>query len=138
MASYRINRTSEDIKRELTAILRTVKDPRVTGLVSIVRVDVAKDLSVAKVYVSSMDGFEAAQSAVKGLTSAAGYIRKSLGAALRLRHVPELRFVADDSIAYSANISKKLLELEQQRQQQQAQADQSADTSLGKDVVDDV
>lgn len=134
MASYRIDRTSEDIKRELTAILRTVKDPRVTGLVSIVRVDLAKDLSVAKVYVSSMDGLESAQSAVKGLTSAAGYIRKSLGAALRLRHVPELRFIADDSIAYSAKISKTLLELEQQRQQ--AAQEEQPEPPSGKDVVD--
>ena len=65
MSSYRMNRTSEDIKRELTAILRTVKDPRVTGLFSIVRVEVSSDLSYAKIYVSSMDGLEAAKTAVK-------------------------------------------------------------------------
>ena len=112
MSSYRMNRTSEDIKRELTAILRTVKDPRVTGLVSIVRVEVSSDLSYAKIYVSSMDGLEAAKTAVKGLTSAGGYIRHELGAALRLRHVPELRFVADDSIAYSAHIAQTLHDLE--------------------------
>ncbi len=114
MASYRMDRTSEDILRELTAILRTVKDPRVTGLVSIVRVEVTSDLSYAKVYVSSMDGFDAAKTAVKGLTSAAGYMRHELGAALHLRHVPELRFIADDSIEYSAHIAKTLHDLEKQ------------------------
>lgn len=109
MPGYRMDRTGEDIMRELTAILRTVKDPRVTaGLVSIVRVDVTRDLSYATVYVSAMDGLDAAKSAVKGLTSAAGYMRRELGLALKLRHVPELRFVADDSIAYSARISKTL------------------------------
>ena len=112
MAGYRMDRTGEDIMRELTAILRTVKDPRVTtGLVSIVRVDVTRDLSYATVYVSAMDGLDAAKAAVKGLTSAAGYMRRELGNALRLRHVPELHFVADDSIAYSARIAKTLSDL---------------------------
>ena len=105
MASHRMNRISEDISRELTAILRTVKDPRVTGLVSIVRVDVTNDLSYATVYISSMDGIEAAKQAVVGLRSAAGYMRRELGYALSLRHTPELRFVADDSIEYSAGIA---------------------------------
>lgn len=108
MPGYRMDRTGEDIMRELTAILRTVKDPRVTGLISIVRVDVTRDLSYATVYVSAMDGLDAAKTAVKGLTSAAGYMRRELGAALKLRHVPELRFVADDSIAYSSHIARTL------------------------------
>ena len=119
MASYKLNRTSEDILRELTAILRTVKDPRVngpqgTGMLSIVRVEVTNDMSYATVYISSMDGLEAAKEAVKGLKSAAGYMRRELGQALHLRHVPELRFVADSSIEYSVNIYKKLEELEKQ------------------------
>ncbi len=116
MAGYRTDRTSEDIRRELTAILRTVKDPRVTGLVSIVRVDVARDLGSARVYISSMDGLDAAKQAVKGLTSAAGYMRRQLGQALHLRCVPELRFVADDSIEYSAGIAKTLAELKKERE----------------------
>lgn len=117
MASYRMDRTSEDILREMTAILRTVKDPRVNGpqgagMLSIVRVDVTNDMSYATVYVSSMDGLDAAKTAVQGLKSAAGYMRRELGLALHLRHVPELRFVADDSIAHSASIAKTLHDLE--------------------------
>ncbi len=109
MAGHRSDRIREDISRELTAILRTVKDPRVSGtMLSIVRVEVTNDLSYATVYVSSMDGMDSAKAAVKGLGSAAGYMRRELGAALKLRHVPELRFVADDSIAYSAQLSEKL------------------------------
>ena len=83
MPNYRMDRTGEDIMRELTAILRTVKDPRVSGtLLSIVRVDVTRDLSYATIYVSSMDGLDAAKEAVKGLKSAAGYMRRELGYAL--------------------------------------------------------
>ena len=109
MPNYRMDRTGEDIMRELTAILRTVKDPRVTDtLLSIVRVDVTRDLSYATVYISSMSGMDAAKEAVKGLKSAAGYMRRELGSALKLRHTPELRFVADDSIEYSTNIAAML------------------------------
>ena len=112
MGSYRMDRTSEDIRRELTAILRTVKDPRVGEMVSILRVDVTNDLSYATVHISSLKGLEDAKEAVKGLKSAAGYMRRELGKALSLRHVPELRFLADDSIAYSVKIAKTLSELE--------------------------
>ncbi len=106
MPNYRMDRTGEDIMRELTAILRTVKDPRVNGsMISIVRVDVTRDLSYTTVYISSMSGIDAAKEAVKGLKSAAGYMRRELGMALKLRHTPELRFVADDSIEYSTNIA---------------------------------
>ncbi len=112
MPSYRSDRVSEDIARELTAILRTVKDPRVSsGMLSIVRVEVSRDLSYATVFISSLQGIEHTAEAVKGLKSAAGYMRGSLGSALYLRHVPELRFVADDSIEYSAAISKTLSDL---------------------------
>ncbi len=116
MSGYRMDRTGEDIMRELTAIIRTVKDPRVTtGLVSIVRVDVTRDLSYATVYVSAMEGLEAAKTAVKGLVSAAGYMRRELGMALKLRHVPELRFVADDSIAYSSHIARTLEKISEKK-----------------------
>ena len=115
MANYKMDRTSEDILRELTAILRRVKDPRVSGMISIVRVEVSNDMSYAKVYISAMEGLEAAKAAVKGLVSAQGYIRRELGAALHLRHVPELRFVPDDSIAYSADIARKLNSLKSGR-----------------------
>lgn len=109
MAGHRNDRIREDITRELTAILRTVKDPRVqNSMLSIVRAEVTNDLSYATVYISSMSGMDAAKEAIKGLRSAAGYMRRELGHALKLRHVPELRFVADDSIAYSAKLSATL------------------------------
>ncbi|MCL2486614.1 MAG: 30S ribosome-binding factor RbfA [Oscillospiraceae bacterium] len=108
MPSQNLNRISEDIKREICAIMRTVKDPRVSELISVVRVEVTRDLSYATCYVSAFEGMEASKRSVEGLKSAAGYIRRELGGALGTRHVPELRFIPDDSIEYSARISKML------------------------------
>lgn len=109
MASHKIERTTEDIKRELTAIFRELKDPRVTQVfLSIVRVEVTNDLSYCTVKVSAIEGLDKAKEAVKGLKNAGGYIRRELGHRLRLRHVPELIFEATDSIEYSANISRIL------------------------------
>ena len=75
MAGFRINRVSEDIKREITAILRELKDPRVMGkMLTVVRVEVSSDASYAKVYVSDIKGIDSAKEAVKGLTAATGYL----------------------------------------------------------------
>ena len=109
MAGFRINRVSEDIKREIIAIIRELKDPRVMGkLLTVVRVEVSSDASYAKVYVSDIKGIESAKEAVKGLTAATGYIRRQVGSALHLRKTPELKFVADDSIEQGFNMFKKL------------------------------
>ena len=99
MAGYRIDRITSDIKLALSELLRNMKDPRVSRLLSIVKVDVSGDLSYATVYVSAIEGYEKTVSSVKALKGAAG-------ARLTLRKVPELRFVADDSIEQSANISR--------------------------------
>ena len=105
MAGYKINRITSDIKIALSELLREIKDPRVSKLLSIVKVDVSGDLSYATVYVSAIEGYETTVASVKALKGAAGFLRKELGARLTLRKVPELRFVADDSIEQSANIS---------------------------------
>ena len=111
MAGFRINRVSEDIKREIVAIIRELKDPRVMGkLLTVVRVEVSSDASYAKVYVSDIKGIESAKEAVKGLTAATGYIRREVGSALHLRKTPELKFVADDSIEQGFSMFKKLEE----------------------------
>ena len=106
MASYKIGRLSEDIKRELSAMLRELKDPRISKLLSIVRVEVSGDLSHCKVNVSAIEGFEKTKESVEGLTSASGFIRRELTNRLHLRKCPEMKFIADDSIEHSAQISK--------------------------------
>ena len=80
-------------------------------MITVLRVEVTSDLSYATVHVSTIEGEEKTKESIKGLKSAQGFIRHELGTALRLRHVPELRFVADNSIAYSAEINKILREL---------------------------
>ncbi len=105
MPGYHIDRVAEDVKRELVALLREMKDPRVQGkLLTLVRVALSGDGSSAKVYVSAMEGKPAAVEAVKGLQGAQGYLRGELSRRLRLRKAPELRFVADDSIETGTQI----------------------------------
>ena len=104
MAGFKHGRITSDIQLAMSQLLREVKDPRVSPLIGVVKVDVSGDLSYATVYVSAIDGYESTVNSVKGLKSAAGYLRRELGSRLRLRKVPELRFVADDSIIKSAEI----------------------------------
>ncbi len=103
MASNRIGRINEEIQRELASLIRTVKDPRVHGLVSITAVDTTSDLRYSRIYVSVLDKSDVKE-VVKGLKSAAGYLRRELGAALKMRYTPELQFVEDDSIGQGAHI----------------------------------
>ena len=111
MASYRADRMSEDIKREIASVVRELKDPRVSGkMLTVVHVDVTHDLSYAKVYVSALEGIDTAKEAVKGLSNAAGLIRREITKRLHLRVAPEIKFIADDSVEHSFEIFKKLEE----------------------------
>ena len=103
MASNRIGRINEEIQRELASLIPNVKDPRVTGMISVTAVDTTPDLRYAKVYISVLDKSDSAQ-VLKGLKSAAGWLRRELGHALQLRYTPELTFVQDDSIDKGAHI----------------------------------
>ena len=103
MASNRIGRINEEIQRELSSLIRTVKDPRVTGMISVTAVNTTPDLKFCKVYVSVLDKSDVNQ-VLKGLKSASGYLRRELGRALNLRNTPELTFVRDDSIDQGAHI----------------------------------
>ena len=104
MASNRILLINEEIQKELSALLRTVKDPRVQDvMISITRVETTPDLRWAKVYVSFLQA-DRAKDAIKGLKSAGGYLRRELGRALNLRYTPELAWELDDSITYGAKM----------------------------------
>ena len=107
MASNRLGRINEEIQRELSALIPTVKDPRVTGLISVTRVETTPDLHYAKVHVSILDKTEA-NGVIKGLKSAGGYLRRELSRTLNLRHTPELIFERDDSIDHGAHILEML------------------------------
>ncbi|MEG0894323.1 MAG: 30S ribosome-binding factor RbfA [Oscillospiraceae bacterium] len=109
MPSFRIDRTSEDIKNALITIFRELKDPRISDMISIIKLDLSGDLSHCKVYISSITGNT--EESVKGLKSASGFIRKEISQRVKLRKAPEFHFIADNSIQISADINKTLLEL---------------------------
>ena len=108
MSSTKILRLNKDLKVIISGIIPQLKDPRITGMLSVVRTDLSNDLSYCKVYVSSLDGEEATKNAVKGLTSAEGFIKREIVAKLKIRKCPQLIFVADNSIEYSGNINATL------------------------------
>jgi ribosome-binding factor A len=103
MASNRIGRINEEIQREMSSLIRTVKDPRVSGMISITAVETTPDLKYCKVFVSMLDKSDCSQ-VLKGLKSASGYLRRELGRTLNLRNTPQLSFVQDDSIDKGAYI----------------------------------
>ena len=104
MASNRILLINEEIQKELSALLRTVKDPRVQDvMISITRVETTPDLRYTKVYVSFLEE-DRVKDAMAGLKSAAGFLRRQLGSNLRLRYAPEIVWAEDDSITYGAKM----------------------------------
>ena len=107
MASNRIGRINEEIQRELASLIPNVKDPRVTGMISVTAVETTPDLRYAKAYISVLDK-ENGERVLKGLRSASGWLRRELGSALKLRYTPELSFVQDDSIVKGAHILELL------------------------------
>ena len=107
MASNRMGRINEEIQRELSALIPRVKDPRVTGMISVTSVNTTPDLKFAQIYVSVLDKCQETQ-VLKGLKSAGGWLRRELGRALDLRSTPELTFVRDDSIDKGAHILEML------------------------------
>ena len=111
MASNRIGRINEEIQRELSALIPAVKDPRVSGMISVTAVETTPDLRYAKAYISVLDK-ENGERVLKGLRSASGWLRRELGSALKLRYTPELVFQLDDSIDKGAHIRELLRSVE--------------------------
>ena len=125
MASNRIGRINEEIQKELSNLIRNLKDPRVQDtMISITHVETTPDLRWAKVYVSFLQE-ERAKEALKGLKSAGGYLRRELGSALNLRYTPELNWALDDSITYGAKMMKLINSLEVNKDEN---SDESADS----------
>ena len=107
MANYRRGRINDEMKKELSMVLRDVKDPRLKdAFISITAVEVTGDLKFAKVYYSAMMGDK--KEIAKGLKSSAGYIRREIAQRLNLRMTPEFSFHEDHSIEHGAHISKLL------------------------------
>ena len=98
--------------RELANIIRGgIKDPRVSFMTSVTRVEVAPDLKTCKAYISVLGDEKAREDTLAGLSSAASYIRGQLAKTINLRNTPEIKFVADQSIEYGVNMSRLIDEV---------------------------
>jgi ribosome-binding factor A len=107
--SRRLERLNEQMRRDVSEILRNeVKDPRV-GLITVTEARVSSDLSYARLYVRALDGNE--EGMLEGLRAATPYIRRELGKRLSIRHIPELRFEADRALEHALHIEKLLSEV---------------------------
>ncbi len=109
--SKNILRLSEDMKRELISIIGAMKDPRVQGFLTVMRVEVSQDLSLAKVYVSKLGEQNASKDAAAALNRAAGHVRSEIAKRMHIRKAPEMRFIADEGTAYAGHINDLLAKL---------------------------
>lgn len=111
MASHRISRINEQLKREITRIIRDeVKDPRI-GFITLTGVEATRDLSFARVHVSVLGEEEEKRDTLDGLAAAAGFIRGELGRRLHMRRVPELRFELDRGVDHARRVDRLLKEV---------------------------
>lgn len=108
MPKNRQERINDEVRTALSDALRFLKDPRVSGLVSIVRCEVTGDMRYCKTFVSIMGTDEQQKSAMKGLKSACGWLRRELSQRVELRYTPEIILTLDNSISRGAHISKIL------------------------------
>ena len=107
----RLGRVNEELKKEISQVINyELKNPDVTGMISVTKVKVTPDLKYAKVYVSIM-GSKNLKDTMKGLKNASGYIRTELAKRINLRNTPEIIFEIDDSIEYGAKIDNILKEI---------------------------
>jgi ribosome-binding factor A len=108
MSSHREERINEEVKRELTSIIRELKDPRLSGVVSILKTITTKDLKFCKAYISVLGDDDKKAAVGKGLDSAKGFIRKEIAHRLALRVTPEFDFVIDNSLEEGDRILKMI------------------------------
>jgi ribosome-binding factor A len=113
MAEFRTERLGRLIQEKISALILEgkIKDPRVTPFLSITRARVSRDLSYADVYVSNIREKADIERGAEGLQSAAGFIQSQLGAVMRIRKIPRLRFHADDSLREGFDLVKKIEDL---------------------------
>ncbi len=105
--AHRIERLNSLIRQEISELLqRQVKDPRLENFIAVTEVTTSPDLKYTKVFVSCIASEEEKQKTLNALASASGFFRKELAKRLKLRHVPELSFKWDDSIAQGDRISQ--------------------------------
>ncbi len=116
MAKHRSNRLAEALKQEISQLIREeLKDPRI-GFVTVTSIEVADDLSHAKVYVSVLGDDQKAKETIEALKGASGFVRTEIGKRIRLRHVPEIVFKYDNSIEHGVHIARLLRDIHEEGQ----------------------
>ena len=112
MPTDRTTRIAQEMKRELSVIIaQEVKDPRISAMTSVLKVDLTRDLKYAKVYISVYDTEEKKHETIDALTHAEGFIRRLVGERVEIRRLPTFQFVLDNSIDHSIRIAKLLKEI---------------------------
>jgi ribosome-binding factor A len=109
--SIKNTRVNTEVQRELSDIIRNMKDPRVAPWTSVVAAQVAPDLKTCKAYISVLGGKKEQEDTIAGLKNAEGFIRRELARTLNMRNTPEICFVLDQSIEYGVNMSRKIDEV---------------------------
>lgn len=112
--SVKNRRINDEVRKSLAAIIRDIKDPRVSPMTSVIEVEVAPDLKNCKVWISVLGTEEDQKKTMQGLRSATGFIRRELAHQVNLRNTPELHFLQDTSIAYGVEMAHKIDEVKAQ------------------------
>lgn len=116
MANQRSERLATEIQRALSEILRNdINDPRVGELCSILRVELSADLSYCKAFLTVYGSEEEQNNAFLAVQRATPFIKRQLGNKVRMRKLPELKFILDDSIAYSVRIGQLINQLNDEK-----------------------
>lgn len=129
MASRRMERVNELLRSEISELIaRNLKDPRISGTISVTEVQTSSDLRHARVYVSILGSEEQRRESLAALQHAAGFFRRELGERLSLRRTPELDIRLDESLERGDRIMRLLRELQEEeaarRQERQDQHEQ--------------
>ena len=123
MSYQRIDRISEEVRREVDRIIREeLHDPRIDGTFSITRAEVTRDLRYAKIYISVLED-DRREPLMAALKNAAGYIRRALGKSMIIRYSPELIFVSDQNIAYGVRMAQLISEVRSTEGQDDGEGD---------------
>jgi len=136
MRSTRMRRTDDLVRRVISeALLTKVQDPRI-GFVSVIGVRVSPEFDTARVYVSVLGGEEEREESLKGLRSAASFLQSELAREIRMRRVPRLRFLYDDSVDRGFRIDATLRDLEPGAADDGSPSDETGERSEG-DAAED-
>lgn len=112
MREKRVQRIGEELRRVLSDIIRSkIKDPRIPEIISVTNVLVTNDLSFAKIFVEIMGTKEEQEAALEGLNSAKGFIKKEISSEVKLRQMPELIFILDETLDINLKMEKLIEEV---------------------------